>query len=590
MPSSASATWRRRHRTETLGETPLKAARIPRGVLRYRIEKAGFEPAEFIGGGPQTPVPAVVQLAKANELPAGMVRVPAGNLALWLTGYDYNKTIAAAEYLIDRFEVTNRQYKEFVDGGGYKTAASWKHPFVKDGRTLAWQDGVASFVDQTGRAGPSTWEVGTYPEGQDDYPVSGVSWYEAAAYAEFRGKSLPTVYHWLRAAGTTAAASITPFSNFTKSGPIAVGRSAGVGPFGLSDAAGNVKEWCANELSPGGERYLLGGAWNDPDYMFLYADARSPFDRPATAGFRAAKYLKAESAPATTAAVIPRLVRNYAAEKPASDDAFRAYRTLYAYDPAPLDPKTESVDESSASWRREKVSFNAAYGKDRVPAYLFLPKQGQQPYPLVVYWPGSSVIRQRSIDELATELFDFMVLSGRAVLVPVYYGTFERNDGRMDSWPEATRAYREWVIKQIADARRALDYAEARPELSRTNVGYAGFSWGGRMGSIVLALEPRFKAAVFVSGGLSPGQAPPEVDPFTFAPRVSVPVLMVNGDSDYIFEVERSQKPLYGTLGSAVDRKQHIVFPGGHAIAFEKRQQVVREILDWLDRYLRSPE
>ena len=60
------------------------------------------------------------------------------------------------------------------------------------------------------------------------------------------------------------------------------------------------------------------------------------------------------------------------------------------------------------------------------------------------------------------------------------------------------------------------------------------------MGSMVLALEPRFKAAVFVSGGLSPGQAPPEVDPFTFAPRVSVPVLMVNGDSDYIFEVERS--------------------------------------------------
>ena len=51
---------------------------------------------------------------------------------------------------------------------------------------------MAEFVDSTGRPGPATWQGGDYPEGQDDYPVSGVSWYEAAAYAEFAHKSLPT--------------------------------------------------------------------------------------------------------------------------------------------------------------------------------------------------------------------------------------------------------------------------------------------------------------------------------------------------------------------------------------------------------------
>jgi formylglycine-generating enzyme required for sulfatase activity len=58
-----------------------------------------------------------------------------------------------------------------------------------------------------GRPGPSTWEAGSYPPGQENYPVSGASWYEAAAYAEFAGTSLPTVAHWLRASNLDVVAS-----------------------------------------------------------------------------------------------------------------------------------------------------------------------------------------------------------------------------------------------------------------------------------------------------------------------------------------------------------------------------------------------
>ena len=63
---------------------------------------------------------------------------------------------------------------------------------------------------------------------------------------------------------------------------------------------------------------------------------------------------------------------------------------------------------------------------------------------------------------------------------------------------------------------------------------------------------------------------------------------MVNAESDFIYDVEESQKPLFALLGTPPDRKRHVVFPGSHAIVSDKRSQVIREILDWFDRYLRT--
>lgn len=105
-------------------------------------------------------------------------------------------------------------------------------------------------MDQTGQPGPATWQAGDFPERQDDYPVSGISWYEAAAYAEFAGKSLPTGEHWGTARGehTTLIqvpqlggfAILAPFSNFTGRGPVPVGSLPGITAYGAFDMAGNV--------------------------------------------------------------------------------------------------------------------------------------------------------------------------------------------------------------------------------------------------------------------------------------------------------------------------------------------------------------
>jgi iron(II)-dependent oxidoreductase len=91
---------------------------------------------------------------------------------------------------LDRYPVTNRQFQQFVDGGGYEQAAIWEPEILP---------AVLDFVDLSGTPGPRFWRDGRYPEGQGDYPVVGVSWFEACAYARWVGKRLSTDPEWEKA-------------------------------------------------------------------------------------------------------------------------------------------------------------------------------------------------------------------------------------------------------------------------------------------------------------------------------------------------------------------------------------------------------
>ena len=117
-----------------------------------------------------------------------------------------------------------------MDDGGYRRPELWREPFLSDGTVLAFDAAMARFRDATGRPGPATWEMGAYVPGQDDYPVAGVSWYEAAAYARWAGKSLPTIYHWSRAADPRLSADVVPASNFSGKALLPAGASRGHHP------------------------------------------------------------------------------------------------------------------------------------------------------------------------------------------------------------------------------------------------------------------------------------------------------------------------------------------------------------------------
>ena len=77
-------------------------------------------------------------------------------------------------------------------------------------------------------------------------------------------------------------------------------------------------------------------------------------------------------------------------QKPCSDEVFQAYKKLYDYDKSELQPTIEATEDLAIYTRREKVSFNAAYGNERMIAYLYLPRTGKPPFQTVVYWPGAN--------------------------------------------------------------------------------------------------------------------------------------------------------------------------------------------------------
>jgi eukaryotic-like serine/threonine-protein kinase len=576
---------------EEMGKTPIENVRVPQMYRHWRFTKEGYVTTEITDRfidlatpdvAKRPPATVAVTLPRQGSLPSGMVRIPSGGALL--NSYSLPFVFTKLDgYLIDRYEVTNGKYKAFVEAGGYQDSQYWK--------LIPMEQVVSDFRDRTGQLGPATWELGTYPEGMEDHPVTGVSWYEAAAFAEFAGKRLPTIFHWYRAASVWHGTLSVPLSNFGGEGSSASGTYQGMSPHGVYDMAGNVKEWCWN--ATGDRRYILGGAWSEEEYMFGNPDARSPSDRSAINGFRCMQYENAMEHPAELASEVKIQRVDYGREQPVSDEVFEVYRRLLAYDQTELNAQVEEVDESAKYWIKEKVSFDAAYGDERVTAFLFRPKNASPPYQALVHFPGSWAFAKRSSDQMRIRggVEGAIVRSGRVLLWPVYKGSFERADPNTSFVAAAARGdmgFRDRAIMVVKDARRSVDYLQSRPDILSGQIGFDGASLGVVMGIPVVGAEPRFRIALFRNGGLTGFRTAAEVDPFHYLPRIRVPVLMLNGRFDSLFPLDTSQLPLLRMLGTPDNLKKHVLLERSHSRANVNAE--IRETLDWLDRHLGPAE
>ena len=181
---------------------------------------------------------------------AEMVLIPAGEFQMGSNGPEASDdeqpvhTVYVDAFYMDRYEVTNAQYKRFVDAN-----PSWGKGRID----MRFCNGFYL----------NDWNGNDYPDGKANHPVKNVGWYEAMAYAKWAGKRLPTEAEWEYAARGGLSGKKYPWgdvfdsdkADYTES-ILQMSETKPVGNFppngyGLYDMAGNVQEWCLDEYDEG---------------------------------------------------------------------------------------------------------------------------------------------------------------------------------------------------------------------------------------------------------------------------------------------------------------------------------------------------
>jgi serine/threonine-protein kinase len=261
-----------KRRPVQLGRTPIGSSVVVAGEYLIHVARPGSEPLDLLADVPLGKELSVRRALNSDSTRTGMSLVDSGLAA---TGH------TTSSFLIDRHEVTNAQFQRFVSAGGYRDARFWPDTMTVGGRRVPRELAMQKFIDKTGLPAPRQWSGAAFPEGKGAHPVAGLSWYEAAAFALWAGKQLPTQDQWWRAALADGhdpfpwgrdGATVDLRANFGLVGTKPVGSyPAGVSAYGCYDMAGNVREWLADK-APGIDKYLVaGGSWQDPSYMFELA-------------------------------------------------------------------------------------------------------------------------------------------------------------------------------------------------------------------------------------------------------------------------------------------------------------------------------
>ncbi len=581
-----------------LGLTPLRDVALARGDYVLRLERDGYEPFERTissavprASPDRRPTALAVSwtLRRAGTVPEAMAFVPGGPYKLVGYGQPTAASVPLRDYLIDRYEVSNRDFAEFMAAGGYRRKELWTQPFEDGGRSLSWEEGMRRLVDRTGLPGPRGWSGGTFPDGRADHPVTGVSWYEADAYARVRGKSLPTIFQWEKAArdGVYVVTGDTvmpwglergadPRADFDARDTVPVrSGAAGMSPYGCYHMAGNVTEWTRN-AAPGGF-VTAGGAFTDPPYLFGDYGIYPGLVSLPRIGFRCGRAVAGAAgeegdAPISRAEQAPTYPRSSRAQ-------FEAWLAHYRYDRMPSEGKVEERT-GTPDWTRERVSF-AGSGGERVTAWLYLPSSARPPFQVVQFVPGSNVYSGEPVSRfIEGGRIAPLVKAGRAlfvVVLPGYPGRERPQGYRRPGWD--TVAFRQRAVAESVDIRRGVDYLLTRKDVDGSRIAFmnASISW---QGILFAAVEPRYRSVVFVGDGVYPDQAKwiAEANPVNFAPHVRPPKLMLNGrwDEDFAFRTEA--EPLFKLLA---EPKSLQLFDGGH---IPPAEVLVPAVNAWLDR------
>ena len=261
-------------------EITIAEKEVSRRGLTKKTPASTYHTTTPIASQTTTTPSKITEKKKLSKVPAQMVYIPAGEFIIGWDKEDRAVKISTESFCIDRYEVTNEDYKKFIESTGYRPP---KHP-------------VESKYN--------IWEGDNYPSALARHPVVNVSWGDAAAYARWSGKRLPAEIEWEKAARGTDG-RLYPWGNkFERSncnsseskrkGTSPVGSYFyGDSPYGCFDMAGNVWEWTSTLYDSKHKWHLAcGGSWAEGKNRIDVTARSNPITASPTVGFRCVKDAK----------------------------------------------------------------------------------------------------------------------------------------------------------------------------------------------------------------------------------------------------------------------------------------------------------
>ena len=578
-----------------IGRSPIQPLRLPRGILQFKLEKEGYETSYFSSSNPSlklynSPVEFGWSLEPINiqpqgSIPSGMTYIQGGNFIPALTGAGVDPVYLHPFY-IDKFEVTNKDFKGFMDAGGYSNSQYWvEMDFIQDGVSLSFEQAQEIMIDSTGMTGPAGWEVGTYLQGTENKPVTGISWYEAQAYARYKGNILPPMYHWAKAAFppdeiiSPISPKLLKTSNFSREEIKDIGQ--GEGAYGTFDMAGNAKEWVWNIF--GGRGLTLGGAFDEPTYLASQTAPQPRMDRSLKNGFRTARLINPRDLNPFGDPIETQAPKDLSFYKPMNDEVFKVYSRSFEVDSSKPKSKVIYVDDSHPIWIKERISIEVGYNEEMMDMLIFKPKNSFGPSSPVVIHPGSNYYSTPpEIDDINPGEFslDFLIKSGKTLVWPAWKGSLNRMPATR-SGGDRMRDFRNLYIAWVTDTDKTLDYLETRNDIDTDNIFYLGMSYGALFNTHTLLFENRYKGAILYVGGVFPTY-PPLVDGINHMPRIDTPFLMLNGEQDYLVPKSAAMY-FYQSTGTSEKDKKIVFYDSGHWPL--PRNQMIKETLDFIKKY-----
>ncbi len=570
-----------------IGNTPISNFRVP-SILPFNDYQLKFE----VSSRSITTMPNMsgeFNFEHINKFPSDHAIIPGTQNVMILPGIDFG-SIAIKTFSISKTEVSNKEFQTFVNDGGYENSEFWDFPIVINGVEYTYKETIKNFVDKHDQFGPSNWSYGQFDDNGGNLPVTGVSWFEARAYARYAGFKLPNLFQWIYAAGLAGFISKIPDmskSNLKSSSLCSVDDPRGENYFGVKNIAGNVREWVTNPQGKSKSKFsILGGSYFDNEYSFNDYHSISPFDRSVGNGFRVVQSQYDDDLDTLDNFIINYAERDILEEEDISDDVFDLYKKQFNYDEYDLDVKIDSIfdNENYITYRFET---SPPYKSDEpLHGYVIHSKKINSTLKPIIHFPNAWAIFSDSDDWIIRDVikdYNYLLMEGYAVICPVYFSTCNRKKILKTWWANESDEYKDTMIKIGKDFKRSIDFIESRNEFDTNYLSYMGYSWGSVMSNILLAIDDRVTSAFICAGGLQVQKSKPEVDPAYYTRRITIPIMHITGKQDGIFDYENSQVPMQKLLGTPLDDQEMIILDGvGHAISKDLR---IENHLRWLKKY-----